>query len=85
MCVPGPDELVGIHITTCVGYPGRMVTALVCEWMALVVRVEFRGEIGEGRQRRSGPGGFLCYLSKCDFLVGTNGTDQTSAVWCFVS
>lgn len=35
MCVPGPDELVGIHLTACVGYPGRMVTDFVYEWMAL--------------------------------------------------
>lgn len=32
MCVPGPDELVGIHLITCVGYPGRMVTDFVCGW-----------------------------------------------------
>lgn len=43
MCVPGPDGLVGIHVTTCVGDPGRMVTDFVYEWMALGVRMELRG------------------------------------------
>lgn len=43
VCVPGPDGLVGIHVTTCVGDPGRMVTDFVYEWMALGVRMELRG------------------------------------------
>lgn len=32
VCVPGPDELVGIHLKTCVGYSGRMVTDSLCGW-----------------------------------------------------
>lgn len=59
VCVPGPDGLVGIHVTTCVGDPGRMVTDFVYEWMALGVRMELRGTIGKGRQRLSGPEEFL--------------------------
>lgn len=30
MCVPGPDELVGIHLATGVGDAGRMVTDFMC-------------------------------------------------------
>lgn len=51
MCVPGPDGLVGIHVTTCVGDPGRMVTDFVYEWMALGVRMELRG--GGDRKRET--------------------------------
>lgn len=64
MCVPGPDELVGIHVTTCVGDPGRMVTDLVYEWMALGVRMELRGG-----DRKKGNKGALDQKNFFDILV----------------